>query len=113
MSRTVSADAIVDAALALAEMDGWRSVTARAVGARLGGGPELVLAQFRDMDAVADAWFARALAAATASRVDPAAPFPDRLAEVLRAWLAALAPHRRVSLDMIRAKLYPSHPHHW
>lgn len=113
MPRPISADAVVDAALALAAEVGWRRVTARAVGERLGGGPEVVLAHFRDLDALADAWFGRALAAAVAAPVETAAPFPDRLATVLRAWLAALAPHRRAGVDMIRAKLYPGHPHHW
>lgn len=113
MVRRVTADAVVDAALALAEEVGWRQVTARAVGARLGGRPALVLAHFRDLDALADAWFDRALTAAVFVPVDAMAPFPDRLAKVINAWLAALAPHRRTSLAMIRAKLYPSHPHHW
>lgn len=113
MARPVSADAVVDAALALAAQMGWRRVTARAVGARLGGGPQAVLAHFRDLDALADAWFGRALAAAVAAPVDAGAAFPDRLAMVLRAWLGALSPHRRTSLDMIRAKLHPGHPHHW
>jgi AcrR family transcriptional regulator len=113
MPRAVPADTILDAALALAQEVGWARVTARDIGARLGGGPELVRAQFRDLDAIADAWFARALAAALAAPADPGAPFPDRLATVMNAWLAALEPHRQTSLAMIRAKLYPSHPHHW
>jgi len=113
IAREVSADAVVDAALALANEIGWRQVTARGIGARLGGGPELVQARFRDLDAIADAWFARALAAAVAAPVDDTAPFADRLATVLNAWHAALAPHRRTSRAMICAKLYPSHPHHW
>jgi len=66
----------------------------------------------RDLDAVADAWFARALDAAMAVRPRDAA-FPDRLSRVIGAWLDTLAPHRAASLAMLRRKLYPSHPHHW
>jgi AcrR family transcriptional regulator len=113
MARQVSADAVVDAALALADEVGWRRATAHGIGARLGGGPELVLARFRDLDGVADAWFGRALTAAVSAQVGATMPFPDRLAAVLNAWHAALAPHRRTSRAMLRAKLYPTHPHHW
>ena len=28
-------------------------------------------------------------------------------------WFDALAPHRAVTGEMLRAKLHPSHPHHW
>jgi AcrR family transcriptional regulator len=113
MPRRVSAEAVLDAALGLAEEVGWPAVTARAVASRLGGGPELVFSHFRDLDAIADAWFARALEAALAHRVDRRADFAGRLAQVIGAWLDALAPHRAVTLAMIQRKLYPSHPHHW
>lgn len=113
MTHDVTADAVLDAALALADEVGWPQVTARAVGARLGGGPELVLAHYGDLDAIADAWFRRALTAAVAEPPDPALPFAERLARVFGRWLGALAPHRQTSLAMIRGKLYPSHPHHW
>ena len=113
MTPVPTADDVLDAALALAGEIGWRQVTARAVGERLGGGPGVVFAHYRDLDAVADAWFGRALAAATAAPVDQALPFGERLAEVFGSWLDALAPHRQASLAMLQAKLYPSHPHHW
>jgi hypothetical protein len=41
------------------------------------------------------------------------ASFPERVGAVIGRWLDALAPHRKVSVAMIRHKLYPSHPHHW
>ncbi|MSP48563.1 MAG: hypothetical protein EXQ95_04475 [Alphaproteobacteria bacterium] len=113
MTAASTSDDVLDAALALADEIGWSHVTARSIGARLGGGPELVLTHYRDLDAVADAWFARALAAAMAGPVDDALPFDERLSHVFCGWLDALAPHRRASLAMLRTKLYPSHPHHW
>ena len=108
-----TADDVLEAALALADEIGWRQVTARAISSRLGGGPDLVIAHYRDLNEVADAWFRRALAAATATPVDEALPFDERLARVIGRWLDALAPHRQASLAMIQGKLYPSHPHHW
>jgi hypothetical protein len=74
-----------------------------------------VLAHYRDIDAVADAWFGRAWGAMVAP---PRAGFADlpareRLYLVLTRWFDALAPHRAVSVEMIRAKIYLSHPHHW
>ncbi len=111
--RPPTADDVLDAALALADDVGWRQVTARAIGSRLGGGPDLVLVHYRDLDEVADAWFRRALAAAAATPVDEALPFDERLARVFGRWLDALAPHRQASLAMLQAKLYASHPHHW
>jgi AcrR family transcriptional regulator len=113
MPRQASAEAVLDAALALAEEVGWGAVTARAIGERLRGGPDLVRAHYRDLDAIADAWFARALDVALAAPQKRGAKFPERLGAVINAWLDALAPHRKVSLEMIRLKLYPSHPHHW
>lgn len=116
MTRTKTApdaDAVLDAALVLADEVGWARVTARAVGERLGGGPELVMAHHADLDGLADAWFRRALLAALEKTPVEGQAFAARLARVLSRWLAALAPHREVSLAMIRGKLYPAHPHQW
>jgi len=109
------AERIVDETLALAEAVGWEGVRLRLVAERLGVSLPDVLAHYRDIDAVADAWFRRAWAAMVAP---PRAGFADlpareRLYLVLTRWFDALAAHRAVSVEMIRAKLYPSHPHHW
>ena len=37
----------------------------------------------------------------------------ERIALAFIAWLDSLAPHRRVAAEILRHKLYPSHPHHW
>ena len=113
MAQVSTPDDVLDAALALADEIGWRNVTAHAIGARLGGGPGLVIAHYNDLDEIADAWFQRALADALSHLPDPALPFPERLAHVFGRWLDALSPHRQASLDMIQGKLTPSHPHHW
>jgi len=109
------AERIVDETLALAEAVGWEGVRLRLVAERCGVALPQVLAHYRDIDAVADAWFGRAWAAMVAP---PRAGFADlpareRLYLVITRWFDALAPHRAVTVEMIRAKLYPSHPHHW
>lgn len=109
------AEVILDAALGLAERDGWANVRMLHVAAHLNCDLAAVHARYRDMDAVADAWFGRALDALLAP---PPRSFAKtapkkRLYIGLTRWLDALAAHKRVSAEMIRQKLYPSHPHHW
>jgi AcrR family transcriptional regulator len=106
---------ILDAALDLAEESGWEGVRLRRVAERLGVPLTEVLAQYRVLDAVADAWFRRAWAAMLA--VPPegfaARPARERLHLVIMRWFDALAGHREVTGQILAAKLYPSHPHHW
>jgi AcrR family transcriptional regulator len=56
-------DRIVDTAIDLAEQEGWEGLRLRKVAERCGVDLIDVLSQFRDIDAVADAWCERALAA--------------------------------------------------
>jgi AcrR family transcriptional regulator len=106
---------IVDTALALAEEQGWANVRLYQVAERAGLSLAEVGAEFRDLDAVADAWFARAMAALEslpAADVADRSP-PERLHVAMMRWFDALAPHREVTVQMLGAKLYLSHPHHW
>jgi AcrR family transcriptional regulator len=106
---------VVDAALVIAAEVGWEQVRLNAVADRT----ELPLAEigqrFRDVDAIADAWFARARLAMLALPAEELAgrPADERIALAFGAWLDSLAPHRRVAAEILRHKLYPSHPHHW
>jgi AcrR family transcriptional regulator len=108
-------DRIVDAALELGEERGWLNVRLYQVAERAGVSLATIGAEFRDMDALANAWFARALA--MVERIPPQGvadkPAPERLHLVIMCWFDALAPHREVTGEMLRAKLYLSHPHHW
>src|SRR5512144_336474 len=108
-------DRIVDAAIALAEEVGWEDVRLRVVAERLGLSLAEISAYFRDLDAVADAWFARA-------RQEMLRPVPpgfvglparQRLETLLLRWFDVTSAHRRVSVQMLVAKLWPFHPHHW
>ncbi len=106
---------IVDATLDLAEETGWDGLRLRRVAERLGVPLAEVLIHYRDLDAVADAWFQRAGSAMLESAPEGFATRParERLHLMMMRWFDALAPHREVTGQMLAAKLYPSHPHHW
>jgi AcrR family transcriptional regulator len=113
--RTSIHDRIVDAALELAETQGWANVRLYQVADPADLALADVGAAFRDLDAIANAWFARALAALERLPPDAVAdrPPPERLEIAMMRWFDALAPHRAVTAQMLRTKLYLSHPHHW
>jgi AcrR family transcriptional regulator len=109
------ADRIIDAALALAEERGWENVRLYLVAERLGIGLNEIGREFRDLDAIANAWFGRArhqLLRLPGEAVSGRPP-PERLHLAMTTWFDALASHHGVTRQMLNAKLYPSHPHHW
>ena len=106
---------IVDRTVELAAEAGWEGVRLRRIAGDLGIPLSQLLIHFRDLDAVADAWFARPLAAMLAP---PEAGFADlpareRVYLVMMRWFEAQRAERAVVGQMLSAKLYPSHPHHW
>lgn len=109
------AERILQAALARAEREGWSNLRLRELAAGLGISLADLQAHYRDADAIADAWFRRGWAAMLAPVPEGFADLPaaERLELILLRWFDALAPHRRVTGEMLGAKLYPSHPHHW
>jgi AcrR family transcriptional regulator len=109
------ADRIVDQAIGLAEERGWDNVRLHDVAEQLGLSLAEVADQFRDLDAVANAWFARARDAMlrTPAAEPPGRPPPERLEMAMMAWFNALAAHREVTSQVLSHKLYLSHPHHW
>ena len=106
---------IVDVSVGLAEEVGWDGVRLREVAARLGISLGELQSWHRDLDAVADAWFARAWQAMLAPAPEnfTAMPADARLHLMMMRWFDAMAPHREVTCQMLKGKLYPSHPHHW
>lgn len=106
---------IVDTALEIAEEVGWDGVRLRRVAERLGVSLADVRDHYRDLDAVANAWFRRASAAMLAPPPEGFAELAarERIHIVMLRWFDALAGHRRVTAEMISTKIYPSHPHHW
>ena len=114
-SKAPLRDRIVNAALDIAEVDGWGGLRLRRVAERLDVPLGDVLGEFRDADAVANAWFARATAAMLAPppRGFARRPAAERIERVMLRWFDALAPRRAVTGEMLAAKLHPPHPHHW
>lgn len=102
---------IVDAAVALADEAGWDRVRLHAVAAELGVGLPAVRAEFPDLDAVADAWLARADDAMLAAPIEPEAPARARIEQAMLAWFAALGGRRRTLRAMLAYKLAPAHLH--
>ncbi len=108
-------DAIVDAALAEAELVGWAELRLFDVAKRMNLSLAELRPHFRDLDAVADSWLARAERAMLAASEETGfaeRPPPERIARTMLAFLDALAAHRAVSGQIFRAKLYFGHPHH-
>lgn len=94
---------------------GWEGVRLYQVAEDLDLPLSEVRHHYTDLNAVADAWFAQAL---EAMLVEEEAGFEtlapsERLSIKLQRWLDHLAPHRAVTVQMIRAKLHPPHAHHW
>jgi hypothetical protein len=114
---TTRADRVLEAALDEAEAapGGWYDLRLHRVANRAGLSLPEILADYRDADAIADAWFARAQRAML--EVPPEAldglPPAARAEAVLLRWFQAQAPRRRVVGTMVRAKLHASHFHHW
>ena len=108
-------EAIVDAALARAERASWEALRLHEVAADLGATLNQVRAHFREKEDIVDAWFDRADGAMLeyAGRSDWTGVGPaERLERVMMAWFDALAPHRRVTRQMILNKLEPGHVHY-
>lgn len=111
---SVERDAIVDAALALGEEQGWERVRLYRVADRLDITLEAVSRHFREKEELSEAWFDRAdtamLQAADSGLLSDMNTV-DRLEHLVFTWLEALAPHRELTAQMIRNKLEPGHLH--
>jgi ubiquinone biosynthesis protein COQ9 len=109
-----TAATILDHALELGERRGWDAVHLHDVAASLGCPLSELHAHYDQKDALAEAWFDRADQALLAAAQSPgwaALPQDQRLQRALWAWLEALAPHRRLTREMLGYKLHPEHLH--
>ncbi|OOO01683.1 MAG: hypothetical protein USCGTAYLOR_02118 [Chromatiales bacterium USCg_Taylor] len=105
---------IVDAALALAEPRSWEVVRLHEVAEAAGITLDELRVYFREKEDIVEAWFDRADAAMLRAATAPGfltLTTRRRLQRVIMAWLNALAPHRRVTRQMIYGKLEPGHLH--
>ena len=106
---------VVDAALALAAEVGWEQVRLSTIADRIRMPLAEIGRHFRDVDTIANVWFdsARLTMLALPAAELAGRPADERIALAFIAWLDGLALHRQVAADVLRHKLYPSHPHHW
>jgi hypothetical protein len=108
-------DLVIEGALQLAAERGWDQVRFHLLAERTGLGMSEIGAAFRDVDAIANAWFQRArlhlleLPDSALANLSPDA----RIAVAVERWLDFLAPHRPVAIEILRGKLWPAHLHHW
>jgi ubiquinone biosynthesis protein COQ9 len=105
---------ILDSALELSEQRGWDAVHLHDIAQVMGITLADIRRHYPQKDSIAEAWFDRADDALLAM---PATPGWDDLSVTQRlhgslfAWLNALAPHRRITAEMLRYKLQPDHLH--
>lgn len=107
-------DRILDTALSLGEQAGWDHVHLHEIAQAMGITLVDIHRHYPQKDAIAEAWFDRADAALLATSVQPGwrlLSVPQRLHHALFAWLDALAPHRRITSEMLRYKMHLEHVH--
>lgn len=107
-------DQILDTALALSEQVGWDRVHLHEIAQALGITLADVHRHYAQKDAIAEAWFDRADAALLEASAHPGwrlLSVRQRLHHALFAWLDALAPHHRITSEMLRYKMHPEHVH--
>jgi AcrR family transcriptional regulator len=115
MAAQSTRDKIIDAALDLAGRRSWESLRLHDVAAELQLDLNGVRAHFREKEDIVDAWFDRADATMLQAGTVPGVadlPARGRLHRLIVAWLAALAPHRHVTRQMIYGKFEPGHVHY-
>jgi AcrR family transcriptional regulator len=107
-------EAIVDTAVAIAERSSWEAVRLFDVATELNISLDDIRPYFREKEDLVDAWFDRAdsrmLKAAENEGFLSLSP-RQRLHHLIMSWLDALAAHRKVTRQMIGAKLEPGHLH--
>ena len=97
---------VIDAALELAAERGWDQVRFHLLAERTGMPMPEIGAAFRDVDAIADAWFARARLHLLALPEDVLTDqsLDSRIATACERWLDFLAPHRHVASEISQRK---------
>lgn len=113
--RNDLAERVLEAVMADAAEVGFDNVRMHRIAEQLGVPLTDITPIYPDVDAVGNAWFVRARDAMLAPMPEAfeAWPAKERLFLVVTRWLDALAPHREVTGQILRAKAWPSHPHHW
>ncbi|WP_051559967.1 DAHP synthetase I family protein [Marinobacterium jannaschii] len=116
ISQAVESDRILNAALELAtERDNWYDLSLVTLAKYCDTSVNHIRHYYADTNAIANAWFSRALEAMLAADLEDieALPVKERLEAVIWRWFEALSPYHRVTAQMLGAKLHFPHIHHW
>jgi ubiquinone biosynthesis protein COQ9 len=107
-------DAIIDTAVELAARTSWEAVRLHDIATELAISLDDIRQYFREKDELIDAWFDRAdgrmLKEAESADFLDLNP-PERIHHLIMTWLGALAVQRKVTRQMIMAKLEFGHIH--
>lgn len=107
-----TAQRILDTALKLAEANSWNAVQLHHIAEAVGVTLKEVHERFRDKEDLIDAWFERADSAMLQNAAEPdflLLPRRARLHRLIMAWLDTLAPHRRITRQMVLGTLQPGY----
>ncbi|MCL9782386.1 hypothetical protein M9194_13210 [Vibrio sp. S4M6] len=116
VSKAVEFDRILDAALAMAtERDNWPNLSLAELAKYCDTSVNEIRQYYSDTNAIANAWFSRALETMLAADLEGIEELPvkDRLEYIIWRWFEALSPYHRVTTQMLGAKLHLPHVHHW
>jgi AcrR family transcriptional regulator len=110
----VARSAILEVALQLAERSSWDAIHLFDVAHEMGVGLAEIQRHFPNKDALGEAWFDLADDALLRLAQTPGwqhLPQRQRLQQAYTEWLQTLAPHRRLTREMLGYKLQPEHLH--
>ncbi len=110
----VTTKQILDMALQLAEEQNWAALRLHDIAEKLDITLDQIRSHYSQKDDIAEALFDRADQAmlTAANRAEfLEQPLKARLQHLIMAWLDALAPHRRITREILRYKMLPLHVH--
>ena len=110
----VAKSAILEVALQLAERSSWDAIHLFDVAHEMGVGLSDIHRHFPNKDAIAEAWFDLADEALVRLAQTPGwqqVPQRQRLQAAYTEWMQTLAPHRRLTREMLGYKMQPEHLH--
>lgn len=113
-SKSELRETIVDTAIAIAERSSWEAVRLFDIATELNISLDDIRLYFREKEDLVDAWFDRAdgqMLRASETVIFLSLSPRERLQHLIMAWLDALVTHRKVTRQMIGAKLEPGHLH--
>lgn len=114
MVNKVLADQILDTALSLAEASSWENIHLYRIAEELTISLDQIRQYYPQKDDLVEAWFDRADSAVLEMSPSPefmALSARERLHQVMMTWFEALAPHRRITGEMLLYKLEFGHIH--